>query len=129
MEYNKNQSGSDSVKLPFKSEAAFVRKFRGYLDMCSGIDCGEGKPIKRIANTAGFCAWCGITSAEFGLCRVRYPRAFDIMQSHLIDEAVNNKLLNSGPMMDYLLNSVNTFGGDGSAVSFECEQDFGEDSQ
>lgn len=127
MKYNKG--GSGEVRLPFRSEAAFMRKFKAYLEYCSGVDSGEGRAVKRIANTAGFCAWCGITSAEFGACRVSYPRAFDIMQSHLIDAAVNNKLLNSGPMMDYLLNSVNTFGGEGASVGFECEQDFGEDSQ
>ncbi len=116
----------EKTKCPFSSEAVFRRKLNSYLDYCSGGD--ESGAKKRIANTAGFCAYCNITSGELMALKSAYPRQFDIMQSHLVDAAVNNKLLNSGPMMDYLINSINLFGECDESPRFRVDGDFEGDS-
>ena len=124
-----NKDRSSKVKSPFGSESAFRRKYLAYLDMCSGVIEGEVKGPKRIANTAGFCAWCGITGDEFRELKNRFPRAYDIMQSHFIDAAVNSKLPNTGPVLDYLLGSVNRFGDDGGGdYTVSIDGGFDEDS-
>jgi len=109
------KNNGTSQPLPFRTENAFKRKFLNYIEMCSAAEESDGKHQKRIANSAGFCAYCSITGDEFRQLKAAYPRAFDIMQSHFIDAAVNNKLLNSGPVMDYLLNSINLLGRDTDA--------------
>ena len=120
---------NNEVKVPFRSENAFVRKYLAYLDMCAGTDGDSGKGSRRIANTAGFCAYCRITSEEFRLLRTTYPRAYDIMRSHFIDAAVNSKLPNSGPVLDYIIGSVNRFDDeDGSDFDFIVDSGFDEDS-
>ena len=93
------------------------------VNMARSLESGDGKPQKRIANSAGFCAYCSITGDEFRQLKAAYPRAFDIMQSHFIDAAVNNKLLNSGPVMDYLLNSINLLGRDSDEANISVVLD------
>lgn len=105
MNEERAKSGARENRVPFKNENAYIRHFRSYLNYCEGGE--DGRRSGRIVNSAGFCAFCRITTAEFRMLRQLYPRTYDIMQSYFIDAAVNNKLYNSGPVMDYLLNSIN----------------------
>ena len=105
MEEERENVGAVKTRVPFKNESAYIRHLRSYLDYCGGE--GDSRRPVRIVNAAGFCAFCRITTAEFRMLKGLYPRTYDIMQSNFIDAAVNNKLYNSGPVMDYLLNSIN----------------------
>ena len=105
MEEEKGNGGPRKRVVPFKNESAYIRHFRSYLDYCEGGE--DSRRAARIVNAAGFCAFCRITTDEFRMLKRLYPRTYDIMQSNFIDAAVNNKLYNSGPVMDYLLNSIN----------------------
>lgn len=104
----------DKDGLPFLREDLFEKKVREYLRCCSGGE-GDVKTPRRVPNAAGFCAYCRITGAEYRELARRYPRSWDIMQSALIDEAVNCKLLNSTSSLDYILSSVNCGSGGGDA--------------
>jgi len=121
-----NNTTNERTKPPFRSEAAFRRSYLKYLDMCMGD--GDAKAVRRIPNTAGFCAFSSITSAQFAALRELYPKAFDIMRSHFIDAAVNSKLPNTGPVLEYLLGNVNRFCDDDGDYEISIDGGFDEDS-
>ena len=125
MEEEKGNGGARKKGVPFKNESAYIRHFRSYLDYCEGGE--DSRRAARIVNAAGFCAFCRITTDEFRMLKRLYPRSYDIMQSNFIDAAVNNKLYNSGPVMDYLLNSINRME-DGEAAFTVTLDEAGEDA-
>ncbi len=69
-------------KRVFKTEQAFLNRFQDYLE-----DCAEKE---KLPNISGFAYFAKIVRKTFYNQEKIYPRAFDLINSALEDETLNN---------------------------------------
>ena len=72
----------------FKDDKDFMNKFDQYLDRCVEAE--------RLANIAGFCAYCSISRETFYAQDNYYSDTFKVIQAKLEDEAINHKATSMG---------------------------------
>lgn len=108
--------GKTKRREAVRSRARFYESFEDYLTLCA--------QKKRLPNAAGFCRYAKIKREELYALRECYPLEYDLLESALIDEALNMKAPNSGTTMSYLRSLVSPeIEREGDAVTIFCEHD------